>query len=350
MLTDEYNVLFTSAGRRVALVRLFRRALAALGLPGRVVTADLKATAPAHFVADASESVPRVSDPRYVGRVLDLCRKHRVRMVVPLIDTELHLLAPHREAFRAAGTTLLVSSPEASQICLDKRETHDFFRKAGIPTPAILDPRAILDNPDAAYPFLLKPARGSASAGVTVVRNARELEFFLDYVPDPIVQELLAGDEYTFDILVDPEGRARCVVPRRRIETRAGEVSKGVTVKAPALLAAARRVAEALPGAFGCLTAQGFLGADGVVRFIEINPRFGGGFPLSAEAGADFPRWLIELDLGRSPEIPFDGWLDGLSMLRYDEAIFTRLGCPTGRDDSWFSTSTTPSTPSARSS
>jgi carbamoyl-phosphate synthase large subunit len=85
---------------------------------------------------------------------------------------------------------------------------------------------------------------------------------------------------------------------------------------------ACKKAVDALPGALGCITVQCFVLPDGEVVFIEINPRFGGGFPLSARAGADFPRWIVEMMLGKNSEIQLDGWQDGVVMLRYDEAIF----------------------------
>ncbi|WP_406699022.1 ATP-grasp domain-containing protein [Singulisphaera sp. Ch08] len=347
-MTDDFNILFVCAGRRVALIRLFRRALETLGLRGKLLTADLQGAASAHFAGDGPEYIPRISDPHFIDRLKEICRRRQVRLVVPLIDTVLGTLADHRDEFQAFGTTLLVSSPEVAGLCLDKRVTYEFFRRKGIPTPAILDPQAILADPRADYPFLLKPATGSSSQGVTRIENARQLEFFLDYIKNPIVQELITGQEYTLDILADAQGKVRCVVPRLRIETRAGEISKGLTVKNETLIDAGRRVVEALPGAVGCITVQGFLTPSGEIKFIEINPRFGGGFPLSAEAGADFPRWIIEMELGRDPAIALDAWRDGVVMLRYDDAIYTNPECLC--DDFWSSTSTTPSTPSDRSS
>jgi carbamoyl-phosphate synthase large subunit len=96
-------------------------------------------------------------------------------------------------------------------------------------------------------------------------------------------------------VLVDFRGQTRCIVPRLRIDTRAGEVSKAVTVKAPLLIEWAQKVVSALPGAVGCITVQCFKQPNGEVKFIEINPRFGGGFPLSAEAGANYPLWIIRM-------------------------------------------------------
>ena len=121
---------------------------------------------------------------------------------------------------------------------------------------------------------------------------------------------------------MDFQGKVRSVVPGLPIETRAGEISKGITVKNPALIEAGKKVAESLPGAIGCITVQCFLLASGEIKFIEINPRFGGGFPLAFQAGANFPLWIMEMVLGKNLEIKIDDWQDGVVRLRYDEAIF----------------------------
>lgn len=320
---SELNVLFTSAGRRVSLVRLFRQALADLSIQGKTVTADLQKSAPAHFVSDRQVIVPRVTSADYVPSLLEICSRERIALLVPLIDTELHLLAPCKDAFERLGTRLLVSSVETTKICLDKRDTAAFFKRAGVRTPAVLDIPALLADPATEYPLLLKPADGSSSVGVTRIRDRRELEFFSGYVANAIVQPLIRGREHTLDVLVDFQGRVRCVVPRLRMEVRAGEVSKGMTVKDRRLIEAGKKVVEALPGAVGCITVQCFLTETGEVEFIEINPRFGGGYPLSAAAGADFPRWILQWMRGEDPSIELNGWQDGKVMLRFDEAIFT---------------------------
>lgn len=319
---SKFNILFTSAGRRVALIWHFKKALNNLGLSGSIVTTDFKKNAPASFIADVQEQVPHLTSLSYVAILQDICKKYQIKLLVPLIDLELHILSIHKQDFEDIGVTLLVSSTETNQISYDKRSTYKFFKKAGVQTPEIINTKEILADSEAKYPFLLKPADGSSSIGVTKIRNARELEFFKDYVPNAIVQEFVVGEEYTLDILVDFQGQVRCVVPRLRIETRAGEISKGVTVKNPALIAAGKKVVDALPGALGCITVQCFLTPNDEIKFIEINPRFGGGFPLSFQAGADFPRWIIEMLLGKDPEIIIDGWEDGIVMLRYDDAIF----------------------------
>jgi carbamoyl-phosphate synthase large subunit len=319
---DNFNILFTSVGRRVSLIRYFREAINRLQLPGKIITADCQKNAPAYFIGDCQELVPPVNHPNYIKRLLELCDRHRVKLLIPLIDTELSLLAHHKKDFEAMGVTPLVSSIQTNKICIDKRNTYGFFKKFGVKTPEIFSPEVILNAPQAKYPFIIKPADGSSSIGVTKIRNSHELEFFYNYIPNAIIQEFVIGQEYTFDVLVDLKGVVQIVVPRMRLETRAGEISKGITVKNYELINAAKKVVNSLPGAVGCITVQCFLQPDGDIKFIEINPRFGGGFPLAYQAGADFPRWIIEMMLGRNPKITIDGWQDGIVMLRYDDIIF----------------------------
>jgi carbamoyl-phosphate synthase large subunit len=317
-----FNILFTSAGRRVSLIRYFREALTNLGLTGHIVATDMNKAAAALHVSDSYEEVPPVVDSGYISRLMDICLKYDIRLVIPLIDTELLLLAIHKREFQKMGATFLVSSIRANEICSDKRKTYAFFKKIGIETPEIFNYADMLKAGPSAYPVLLKPKNGSASIGVTKIRDKRELAFFKARIRNSIIQEFVTGEEYTLDILADLHGKVRSVVPRLRIETRAGEVSKGMTVKNQAIIALGKKVVESLPGAFGCITVQCFLTSNGNVKFIEINPRFGGGFPLAYKAGANFPRWIIEMLLGKNSDISIDGWQDGLVMLRYDEGIF----------------------------
>jgi carbamoyl-phosphate synthase large subunit len=315
------NILLTSVGRRVELLKAFRQSMYRSNIPGRIITADLKRNAPAAFLADTAELVPRIDDPRYVERLLDLCDRHQIDLLIPLIDTELQLLSLHHQQFRDRGVKVLISSPATNQICFGKKSTSVFFERIGVKTPKVYKLTEVTDRD---FPLIVKPNTGSSSVGVYCVKNQLELDFFTNYVEDPIIQSLIIGEEYTIDVLVDFHGKVMSIVPRLRIETRAGEISKGMTVKNPALIAAAKQVVEVLPGAIGCITVQCFLQPDGEIIFIEINPRFGGGYPLSYRAGADFPSWILQLAIGKNPQVAIDDWEDGLVMLRYDDAIFVK--------------------------
>ena len=320
---EPLNILFTSAGRRFILIEHFKKILHDLRIPGNIVTADQSRLSAAAFAADSREQIVSVKSEEYIEQLLKLCKKHAIRLLIPLIDTELLVLAQNKERFAAEGITVLVSSPETITICRDKRNTAAFFAEAGFNTPTIFDPDILLKNAAVSYPVFLKPAVGSSSIGATKINNPKELLFFKDYIASCIVQEYLVGQEFTLDILANFAGQVETVVPRLRIETRAGEISKGITVKNTELIDAGRRVVMALPDAVGCMTVQCFLTPDNSVVFTEINPRFGGGYPLSMQAGADFPRWIIQTMQGLTPD-DVANWQDGLVMLRYDDAVFVK--------------------------
>ncbi len=315
------NILLTSVGRRVELLKAFRESMYRSNISGKIITTDLKGNAPASFLADTAELVPRINDPDYIDRLLDICDRHQIDLLIPLIDTELHLLSLHEQRFRDLGVTVLISSAAVNDICYSKKKTGLFFETIGVKTPKIYQLDQVEDRD---FPVIIKPNQGSSSVGVYQVKNRTELNFFANYVEDSIIQELISGQEYTIDVLVNFQGKAISIVPRSRLETRAGETSKGTTVKNPALIAAAKYVVESLPGAIGCITVQCFLQSDGEIVLIEINPRFGGGYPLAYRAGADFPLWLLQLLAGKQPQVEIDEWEDGLSMLRYDDAIFVK--------------------------
>jgi carbamoyl-phosphate synthase large subunit len=216
----------------------------------------------------------------------------------------------------------MVSSPETIAIGTNKVATGAFFRANGFRTPHVLTEAEIVALRASDFPLFAKPAEGSSSIGAGVVGSADELRVRRAADPSLVVMELIRGEEYTIDVYVDFQGVPQCAVPRLRLEARAGEISKGITVRDEALITLSLEVARKLPGAIGCLTLQAFKVADGGYVFIEINPRFGGGYPLSWHAGADYPRWMIEEAVGRVPDFATGrAFKADLGMLRYDDEI-----------------------------
>lgn len=316
------TVLFSSAGRRVALMDCFRADAAELGVSVRVVAADAAPELSAACrSADAGYKVPRCLEQDFVPRLLDVCAKEKVSLLVPTIDTELAVLAAHRAEFEAAGVTVAVSDPATVAAARDKAETAKLFVSAGVAAPRTASAADFLARPgDWRYPVILKPRGGSSSIGLRYVRSVDEAGA-LRAEPDHIAQEVHAGPEYTVNMFFDRGGVLRCAVPHRRIEVRGGEVSKGVTEDSAVLREAARRLGLALRGARGALCFQAILCGDGTVRAFEVNARFGGGYPLAHRAGARFPRWLMEEVLGL-PATARDHWRAGVTMLRWDAAVF----------------------------
>ena len=329
-MTRPVTVLVSSAGRRIELLRGFRRAFASLGLDGRVIATDASWYSSAFHDADEAFLVPRLDSGDYIPALLALCEKQQVDLVIPTIDTEMAAWVEGRDRFAAIGTTVALSGAGVVDIAADKQRTHEWLVANGFPTVEQATPEAVLADP-ASWPFPLvaKPRFGSAGIGVGIVRDAGELAVAVGRpeLGEMVVQTLAAGREHTIDVLADRDGHCVCAVPRRRIEVRSGEVSKGVTVRSPRLQDLAARICAALPGAFGTITVQVFVDGDpddeaADLAVIEINARYGGGFPLALEAGADFPRWQLEELLGLPSTATPDGWRDGLVMLRYDAAVF----------------------------
>jgi carbamoyl-phosphate synthase large subunit len=318
------NVLLTSAGRRVSLVRAFRSELKELHPYSKVLAADVSSWSSAFRAADEGVLLPPCHHPEYVSALLDVVHRHDVRVVIPLLDPELLVMAQHRAAFTAAGCEVIISDAGTVRTTRDKGASVRRFQELGFRTPRVFELEEIRDSERLPYPVFVKPAAGSSSIDARRVDDADDLRYWMRRIQAPVVQTFETGQEYTIDVFADRDGKARCAVPRQRWEVRAGEISKGRTVKDPKLMAAAMRLVEGLGGCRGCITLQCFDrgGAEPPV-FFEANLRFGGGFPLSYAAGANYPRWVLEMCAGKRI-LPFDGWRDGVVMLRYDDAVYVQ--------------------------
>lgn len=318
---NSISVLFTCVGRRVSLVRAFQRAATQLNIECTTVSADANPLSPGLYVCDHSTVALPITDRNYIARLQEIVQKYHIDLIVPTIDTELHILSQHKDDFEKTGTCVLISKPEVIDICQDKRKTYRFLLANGFDTPWTREPSEIKAE-DIKFPVFLKPWNGSASRGSSLVRNIDEFNYHIQRVPNGLVQEYIEGQEYTCDVYVDFTGRVRGVVPRKRIEVRGGEVSKSQTCRVPELIETCKRLVTLLQAGPGVITIQCFVTADDKVKFIEINPRFGGGVPLSIRSGADFPLWILAELTRKDLDIDYEGWQDSLFMLRYDEAVF----------------------------
>ncbi len=321
---NNLGVLFTCIGRRVSLLESFRRAAKQLKINAAFFGTDTTDLSSALQLCDEGFLVKPTTHPRYIGQLLSIVKANRVKLLVPTVDLDLKVLARNKPKFTAAGCHVLVSAPEVVDICQDKRRMHRFLAKNGFDTPPTMSVRSALSKGKLNWPCFLKPWNGSAGKQNTIVNNRRELLFYAKRIPNAICQEFIKGTEYSCDVYIDFGMKVRCVVPRKRIEVRAGEVSKGQVVKNPRIMSQAAMLAETLRAGPGVITLQLFLTDDNRVKFIELNPRFGGGAPLSIKAGADFPKWILQEALDKKPNIRFDDFKDDLIMLRYDSEVWLK--------------------------
>jgi len=316
------SILFTCIGRRVSLLNNFRRAARQLKINASFFGTDTTELSSALQLCDKRFLVKPITHAGYIKQLLTIVKTNKVKLLVPTVDLDLKLLAQNKPKFAAMGCCVLVSTPEVVDICQDKRKTYSFLIKNGFDTPVTMSVRAALSKKKLNWPCFLKPWDGYASRGNATVSNRKELLFFAKRIPNAICQEFIKGTEHTCDVYVDFNMKVRCVVPRKRIEVRAGEVSKGQVVKHRRIMSEAARLVEKLGAGPGVITLQLFLTDDDRVKFLEINPRYGGGVPLSIKAGANFPKWILQELLASKVNIRFDGFKDNLIMLRYDGEVW----------------------------
>lgn len=313
------NVVVTAASRRVALVRALQAALGRLSSHGRVIATDIDPFSPAVHVADAAHQVPRSDEPGYVDALLDVCAAHDAGLLVPTIDDELETLALAADRFAAAGVVVAAPTVQTARLCRDKYLTSAHLAAHGIAAATTWTPAEVREL-QLGPPLFIKPRRGRGSVGAFKVHTRDQLRFFLEYVPDPIVQEYLHGPEYTIDLFCDFEGRPVSAVPRERLVIRSGVTDRGRTVKDPALIALALRCAEVLEFR-GAVNVQCRV-VDGRPIVFEINPRFSGGIQLTIAAGADFAEWTIRAARGETLPPRIGAFTDGLRMSSHESSLF----------------------------
>lgn len=314
-----FNILITSAGQRVSLIRAFQKETRIINPNNKVYAIDsCPILAPACHVSDGYMKVKKVDDINYIEELLSICIGWDIKILIPTIDTELTILSSHIGLFYDNGIRVIVSDFEFVKTCRDKRLTNIFFLNNGIRVPKPIDK----DNLE--FPLFIKPYDGSLSRDIYVIKSKQELNnyhltnpklMFMEYIDQSLY------DEFTVDTYYNKNNVVSCIVPRKRLVVRAGEINKGLTIKNN-IVQLIKEKLNCIPGAIGCLTMQFFFNqkTNDIVG-IEINPRFGGGFPLSYLAGANFPRYIIDEYIFDKKIEYFEDWESNLLMLRYDDEI-----------------------------
>ncbi len=312
------KILFTSVGRRVELIQEFKNAAIKLNIDLQVIGADYSDTAPALFFCDKTLRVCKINDENYIPMLIDYCKREKVDLLIPTIDTDLLVLSKNKNKFLEIGTKVYISAVDKIQICRDKRDTALFFDSIGLKTPLPCDD---YKKYDLGFPAFIKPKDGSSSINAYKVNDESELETYAKEVPDYIVAPFIEGTEYTIDAFCNFEGMPIFITPRIRLAVRSGEVLKTQIVQDVKIIDEAKRIIDSFKPC-GPITIQ-------LIRqsstendyFIEINPRFGGGAPLSMKAGANSAEATLKLlrneRLGYIPNSAEDGAV----FSRFDQSV-----------------------------
>lgn len=304
------NILFTCAGRRTYLLNYFRENL---NEGDTIIATDMQLSAPALQAADVKIQVPAVYAKDYIDITLDICRKHHVDALISLNDLELPILAENKAKFEAEGVIVIVSGPEVIDICFDKYKTAQWTESIGLNAPKTYvrldDAKKALATGEIAFPLFMKPRWGSGSIGLETIGDMEELDIYYDILMKKIkksilatasvgeeyimIQEKLTGQEFGLDVMNDLRGNNVAVSVKKKLAMRAGETDKAITVDLPVVREMGKKIGENLHH-IGNLDMDIMQRANGDYCVLELNPRFGGGFPFSYEAGVNLPKAIIE--------------------------------------------------------
>lgn len=318
------NILFCSAGRRVELLKDFRKSM---DEGDRIIAADLSNLAPALYVADAYYLVPRIDDPTYLDTILDICRKEKINAVTTLIDPEIELLAKNRTRFEEIGVEVLAPYTETAELCFDKFKMYQHLTVHGFPTPDTwgdyASAMAAIESGSLAFPVFVKPRTGSGSVGARKVQDAETLKVLCEADPSLIIQRLMTGD-LDADVYIDTiSHKAVSAFSKRKLETKIGGASKTISFKDEKLFDFIQRITDLLK--FNGPVDMDFFYQNGMYYLSEVNPRFGGAYLHAYGAGVDFIKLIKNNLSGIENASVFGNYEDDVVMMMYDSVIITKI-------------------------
>lgn len=304
------NILFTCAGRRTYLLKYFKDNLSE---GDKVVATDMQLSAPALQASDVKIQVPAVYDKQYVDITLGICKQYAINALISLNDLELPILAENKAKFEALGVKVIVSSPEVIDICFDKYKTAQWTESIGLNAPKtyvrLADAKAALANGEISFPLFMKPRWGSGSIGLETIDDMEDLEVYYNLLFRKVkktilatasvgdeyimIQEKLTGKEFGLDVMNDLQGNNVGVSVKQKLAMRAGETDKAVTVDIPEVKEMGAKIGRELKH-IGNLDVDIMQRANGDYCVLELNPRFGGGYPFSYEAGVNMPKAILQ--------------------------------------------------------
>lgn len=303
------NILFTCAGRRTYLLKYFKENMSEGDL---IVATDMQLSAPALTAADIKVQVPAVYDPSYIDMTLDICKKYNINALLCLNDLELPILAENKAKFESIGVTVIVSDPKVIDIAFDKYKTARWVESIGLNAPktyvTLTSAKEALAKGEISFPLFMKPRWGSGSIGLETIDDMEELDIYYHLLMKKIkktilatasvgdeyimIQEKLTGNEYGLDVMNDLQGNNVGVSVKQKLAMRAGETDKAITVDIPEVYEMGHKIGENLKH-IGNLDVDIMQRANGDYCVLELNPRFGGGYPFSYEAGANMPKAIL---------------------------------------------------------
>ena len=335
------NILLTSTARRIDMVGFFQVALKNAGIGGKVIAADPEYNAPSLQAGDENYVIPEQTDSNYIEKIMEICKKHHVDCLVPLNDWEVPQLAAHKKELEKLGVSVFAPDSDIVKKVRDKGKYRELLDPLGVKSPLsylnVEDAKKALEKQEVSFPLIVKPRNGSASIGVEIIDNVKDMEFAYQQVvrqiiespldgatsrepeDNVIIQEVIEGDKFSLDMFNDLNGRFLTSFGRKQLGMRGGDIDRCITVNIPELTEIAQRLGKSFGHAGYMNTDVYFNGSDYYV--IDINPRFGGGYAFTHSAGADIPAAIIALTSGKQVQ---EDWLHqkpDIELARHDTVV-----------------------------
>lgn len=332
------NILFTCAGRRNYLINYFKEALKG---EGKVYATDMQLTAPALVDADVAVQVPAIYSPEYIPSLLKIVTENNIKAVISLNDLELPILSEAKNQIEALGTKVIVADEHAIKIAFDKWETVKFLEENNLKSPKtfidLAEAKKAIERGELKFPLVIKPRWGSASIGIDFPEDMEELELahklqtirlkrtiLAEASKDDIehailIQEKIPGKEYGMDVLNDFEGNYLGTFVRQKLQMRSGETDKAISVIDERFEEIGRTIGENLAH-IGNLDCDVFE-HDGELYVLELNPRFGGGYPFSHEAGMNTAAAYIAWLQGKNGIDEFNHYKENIMFSKCDRLL-----------------------------
>lgn len=301
--------MLTSVGRRAYMVKYFKEVI---GNKGKVFVCNSDDKSIAFKYADEKVISPLIYDECYIPFLIKYCQENAIDIVISLFDIDLFILARHKKEFEKIGTKVIVSDPKIIEVCNDKWKTYNFLKDNGFQAPiSFLDMSKVIDKiavGELKYPIVVKPRYGCGSISVEIAYDEEDLRYltkkankeiensYLKYesaVTDNkvIYQECLRGQEYGADIINDLNGEVQNVVIRKKLAMRSGETDIAQLLEEPVIKDTLVKLGQATKH-IANMDCDVFM-VDGVPYVLEMNARFGGGYPFSHMGGCNLPKAIV---------------------------------------------------------
>jgi carbamoyl-phosphate synthase large subunit len=306
------NILISTVGRRNYIVEYFK---AVLKDDGKVITTNSIADSAGMYAADSSYISPPIVSSLYIPFLLDICKKEKISAILPLFDMDLSAIAFNKNKFIEAGVFPIVSDYSAIETCFDKFKYPELLKTINILTPktftSLDEALEEIEIENIKFPLVLKPRWGTGSVSTSVVNDKQDLiyqynklslglsETFLEspvpegYINQMIIQEFITGDEYGMDIINDLSGNYIQTFVKKKLGMRSGETDGAITIKNKDYELIGYKIANMLKH-IAILDVDFILTPESEVYIIDMNPRFGGGYPFTHQAGVNLPAAIID--------------------------------------------------------